>query len=144
MPLCGLINTVTHSARDIGAKTLLSMTSKNDIAAGQGEAWPVWKTCLGPCIQWKPEWNQAMSLNKWKEKKKGNHPPHLDSFSLVCSLECEIITTFFFFSFSNSPYSEYFLSPCSPSFPSFISQILSHIPSVSFLNINRHYSKLSA
>lgn len=68
MHICVLINTLTHSARNKGAKTFLSMTSKNDIPAGQEEAWLVWKTFLGSCAQWKPEQNQVMSLNKWKKK----------------------------------------------------------------------------
>lgn len=71
--ICGLLVLLTHSARDVEAKTLLSMTPKNGIPAGQQEAWLIWKTCVGPYMQWKPKQNQARSLNKWKRSPLPHH-----------------------------------------------------------------------
>lgn len=96
MHACGLLNTLTHSALDIGAKTLLSMTSKNDIPAGQEEAWLAWKTCLGPCTRWKPEQNEAVSPNKWKKKHTKKPASSLDSFLALCFLEWNYNRLFLF------------------------------------------------
>lgn len=139
MYICRLIDTLTQSARDTGARILPSMTSKNDIPVGEKEAWLVWKTCLGRHIQWRPEWNHSMSLNKWKIKTSTSS---LDSFLQVCSLECEIKTTSFFF--FPSAYSSYFLLPCLLSFSPFISHIFSHVLSAFFLPTSHDHSKLGA